>query len=169
MKHPPVPKDAIKLKLSVRYTPHELEVLRIPFRDMEQWFLYFEDPWLRIYKGERCYFWLRIPETSHPAMIEDAYVDSEYPRARSDNTGKHVEDRLDDWCDLINLREEAVLVGEASVWIKRNKIALDSSGHHVGGLLSPSQARLLGETLISLAKSLSEAEKSVNPKKNAAN
>jgi len=165
LNHPPIPKDAIPISLSVQYTARELAALREPFRDLEQWFLYFVDPWLLVYKGELCYFWLKIPESSQPARIDEGYVNSSYPRARSVGLEKSVEDQLDNWCGLLRLREEAVeavQVGGIRIWIMRNQVAIDSSAHRVDDLLTQNQARLLGETLISFANSISKYDADEN-------
>ncbi len=127
-----------------------------------KWFVYFEDPWLCIYRGNRkygrCHFWLCFRECMEGITVTEAWMDSELPWT-NDEARQGVEDLLDSRFDLLRLADKKFIVGLAEFWVKRDRVALTSQLEKSRQLLSAEQAIELGQQLILIGESLQRNER----------
>lgn len=166
---PSLPEKRVRLEISAEYSPEEFEAMRQGLHGDHdtKWFLFFEEPWLCIYRGNRrygrCHFWLRLPGGSRAAIFEEVFMDAEVPSPEApwekEAAEKLIGYLLDDRFGLLWLSGEKEAVGGARYWIKRGKVALEASPGEEEGLLSAEQVRELGGRLIALADFLGRSRK----------
>lgn len=156
LRPPRIPDDAIPITMSSEFTPREFEAMRRGFLGDHdtKWFLYFEEPWLRVHRGvfaeDSCYFWLKIPESTVPRPFLEVLMRRDAPWSGRE-APRDLEYLLDDRFGLLFLSEDSTAIGNARIWMKRGKVALNSPLTDHEDLLSASQARALGEILLEIA------------------
>ncbi len=161
MRPPSFPEKTVRLEIPSVYSPNEFNAMRksVLGNHDTKWFFYYEEPWLCIYRGIRrsggCHFWLRLPDGSRSAALEDCLMGMDLPWGKGE-AERLVGNLLDNYYELLLIDKEIETVGNVQFWIKRGNLALESSA--VDGLLSASQVRDLGQRLLSLADSLTKRE-----------
>ena len=165
---PRIPERRNRLELPILYSPREIETLRQGFfgDQTTKWFFYHEAPWLCVYRGNRrfgrCHFWLRLPDSSNPAPIAEAWMDAEVPSAEKPWEKHKAEELLqyllDDRFNLMAVAEHKESVGPAEYWVKRGMVALHCLPFEGQSLLTPEDARELGRQLVALSDTLISQE-----------